>query len=400
MKNLERKLYTSESVCAGHPDKVCDQIADAILDAHLTHDPDSRVACEVMAPNDSLIIVGGEITTNKRSKGEIDIEEIVRETIHNIGYNNPFFGLDHTTLKILDLTKQQSPDISRGVTTTKGHEQGAGDQGMMIGFAIDETPQLMPMPIMCAHMICGELERVRIDGTFFWIRPDGKTQVTVEYEEGKPVSIDTIVVSVQHDPKVNQRRISREIKDVVSSIPQIISMITPQTKYLINKTGRFVIGGPAGDAGLTGRKIVVDQYGNGSINFGGRVGGGAFSGKDPSKVDRSAAYMARYIAKNIVAAGIARACEVQLAYAIGVAKPVSVTIKTFGTSLIPEGELSELVRKTFPLKPAGIIDYLQLKRPIYRITASGGHFGREPVNGYFPWEKTDKAEFLRKKVGI
>jgi S-adenosylmethionine synthetase len=378
-------LFTSESVTEGHPDKMADQISDAILDAILSQDPKARVACETLLKT-GLIIVAGEVTT----RGWVDFQRIARETVREIGYDHSDKGFDYQTCGVMAAIEPQSPDIAQGVMTDMGvvSEQGAGDQGMMFGFACDETPELMPMPIIFAHRLTKRLAEVRKDGVLPFLRPDGKSQVTVRYEAGKPVAIDTVVISTQHDEEVSQVALREAIIDVVIRpiIPE--HLLPSDIKYHINPTGRFVIGGPMGDSGLTGRKIIVDTYGGM-----GRHGGGAFSGKDPSKVDRSAAYMARYVAKNVVAAGLARRCEVQLAYAIGVAEPVSVFVETFGTHTIPEDEISARIRRVFSLKPAGIVESLNLLRPIYQKTAAYGHFGRE--DGDFPWERTDKAEALK-----
>jgi S-adenosylmethionine synthetase len=397
----EPHLFTSESVTMGHPDKVADQVSDAILDAMLAQDKHSRVACETLCKN-SLIVVAGEVTT----KAVINIPEIVKKTVADIGYTSADIGLDAGTCTVVSCLERQSPDISQGVTETKGHEQGAGDQGLMFGFACNETPVLMPLPIYLSHRICAQLSKVRENGTLPFVRPDGKAQVTVEYKDNKPVRIVTIVCSTQYSD--DQKFVKAGLVDKSGSmtekgrkalIEKVIkpclpkNMIKGDIKYHINPTGRFVIGGPHGDCGLTGRKIIVDTYGGR-----GRHGGGAFSGKDPSKVDRSACYMARYIAKNIVAAGLAEECEVQLAYAIGVADPVSVRVDTYGTGKVDEPTLVKLVRKHFPLKPSGIIEHLKLLRPIYTETAKNGHFGHEKPN--FTWEKTDKAKILRQEAGV
>jgi len=395
---MERLLFTSESVTEGHPDKMCDQISDAILDALLEQDPMSRVACET-ATTTGLVMVMGEITT----KGYVDIQKVVRNTVREIGYDRAKYGFDCDTCGVIVALDEQSPDIAMGVdkaleakenkmTDEELEAIGAGDQGMMFGYATNETDEYMPYPIYLAHKLARQLTKVRKDGTLRYLRPDGKTQVTVEYEDGKPVRVDTIVISTQHDPDVTQAEIHDDmVKHVIE--PTIPAKFLQDTKYFINPTGRFVIGGPQGDAGLTGRKIIVDTYGGMA-----RHGGGAFSGKDPTKVDRSAAYAARYVAKNIVAAGIADRCEIQLAYAIGVARPVSIFVDTFGTGKISDEAIVQLIRKHFELRPAGIIDMLDLRRPIYKQTAAYGHFGRTDVD--LPWEHTDKAEALKKEAGI
>ncbi len=380
-------IFTSESVSEGHPDKVADRISDAILDSFLALDPKSRVACETLVKNE-MVILAGEIT----STGTVQYEKVVREAVKDIGYNDPAIGFDSKNCEILTFISKQSPDISLGVdaSTSQSKEQGAGDQGLMFGFACNETPELMPLPISLSHSLVRELAAARKKGSVKFLRPDAKSQVTVQYVNGKPVAVDTIVVSTQHNESVSQE----ELKDYV--VEQIVPLAVPKsllnnkTKYLINPTGRFIIGGPVGDCGLTGRKIIVDTYGGYS-----RHGGGAFSGKDPSKVDRSAAYMARYIAKNVVAAGLADKCEVQIAYAIGVAKPVSVFIDTFGTGKVAEDKISAAVMDEFKLTPRGIIESLDLLRPIYQATSSYGHFGQPSQNGLFPWEKTDKAAALK-----
>ena len=379
--------FTSESVTEGHPDKICDQIADAILDAMLEKDPNARVATEAITTT-GLVFVAGEITT----KCYVDIPGVVRNTLKEIGYTDPEFGIDSADCGVLVSIHEQSKNISVGVTQTAKHEQGAGDQGMMFGFACRETPQLMPLPIMLAHAITMRMAEVRKKNILDWVRPDGKSQVTVEYENGKPKRVDSVVVAIHHNPKVSHDKIK---EDAIESIikPVCGKWIDKDTQYYVNETGVFAIGGPEADTGMTGKKIIVDTYGGYS-----RHGGGCFSGKDPSKVDRSASYAARYIAKNVVAAGLADKCEVQLAYSIGVAKPVSVFVETFGTSKIPEERIAELVEKHFPLKPADIISQLKLKRPIYRKTAAYGHFGREDPD--FTWERTDRAELLKKEAGI
>ena len=385
--NSREFLFTSESVTEGHPDKMADQVSDAILDAILEKDKAAHVACETLLKT-GVVIVAGEITTSSW----VNIPEIARETIKKIGYNSSLKGFDYETCGVMVAVESQSPDICQGVDPTKGvvAEQGAGDQGLMFGFACDETPELMPAPIMYAHALTRRLSQIRNEGLVDFLRPDGKSQVTVRYADGKVKSIDAVVVSSQHSPDVSEKTLHEAIMDLVIKTALPESLITSETKFHINPTGRFVIGGPQGDCGLTGRKIIVDTYGGM-----GRHGGGAFSGKDPSKVDRSACYMARYVAKNIVAAGLATRCEVQLAYAIGVAEPVSVLVNTFGTGTIPEDEIERRVRRIFELKPAGIIRSLDLLRPIYSPTASFGHFGRKPENGFFTWERADKAEALK-----
>ena len=381
-------LFTSESVSEGHPDKMCDQISDAILDAHLSGDPDSRVACEVLTKT-GMIVVAGEITSKER----VSYNEIAREVVRDIGYTDSATGFDANTCAIITAVERQSPDISQGVTEGEGlfKEQGAGDQGMMFGYACDETPELMPLPIQMAHSLVKYLAKIRKGGEAPFIRPDSKSQVTVEYRDGRPTRVTNVVISTQHAPDVEYNKLKATVIDGVIRAVIPAEYLDKSTVYHVNPTGRFVVGGPQGDCGLTGRKIIVDTYGGM-----GRHGGGAFSGKDPSKVDRSAAYMARYIAKNIVAAKLARKCEVQLAYVIGVAEPVSIAVDTFDTGAVPERELARIIREVFSLTPKGIIQTLDLKRPIYRVTASYGHFGRTPENGYFTWEKTDRVEALKK----
>ena len=383
-------LFTSESVTEGHPDKICDNISDAFLDEYLRQDPNSRVAVETMVTTD-FVAVSGEVTTKANFDKKAQ-EELVRKTIREIGYDNKDLMFDADTCKVNLLLHSQSPDISQGVTATDEKEQGAGDQGLMFGYATNESKELMPLPILLAHKLIQKLSQVRRDKTLAWVRPDGKSQVSVRYEDNKPTKIETVVISTQHAPEISQEEISREIIDKVIK-PVLGNLWNEQIKTHINPTGKFVIGGPHGDAGLTGRKIIVDTYGG----FG-RHGGGAFSGKDPSKVDRSACYMCRYIAKNLVAAELADRCEVQLAYAIGVAEPVSLYVNTFGTNKIPENQIEDIVRNNFDMKPSGIISQLDLKRPIYKKTASYGHFGRNEPE--FSWEKTDKSEILKQSAGL
>lgn len=389
---MPRHLFTSESVTEGHPDKMCDQISDAILDALLEQDPMSRVACETTTTT-GIVYVMGEITTN----AYVDIEKIVRDTIREIGYDRAKYGFDCDTCAVITSIHGQSPDIAMGVDKALEHktgedtsefDTGAGDQGMMFGFACNETEDYMPMPINLAHKLTRKLTAVRKDGTLSYLRPDGKSQVTVVYENGKPVAVDTVVISTQHDPETSQEQIRNDIIEKVVKAVIPAELLSNETKYYINPTGRFVIGGPQGDSGLTGRKIIVDTYGGYASH-----GGGAFSGKDPTKVDRSACYAARYVAKNIVASGIAEKCEVQLAYAIGVAKPVSILINTYGTGKISDEEITKLVQDNFDLRPAAIIKNFNLRRPIYKQTAAYGHFGRNDLD--LPWEKTDKVDLFK-----
>ena len=392
-------LFTSESVTMGHPDKVADQISDAILDSLLAQDPRSRVAVETLVTT-GQVVLAGEVTT----KGFVDAAEVARQTIREIGYVHPDIGFDYRSCGVLTAIHSQSPDIARGVDHAEDNEkeQGAGDQGLMFGYACDETPEMMPLPIHLAHRIVERLADLRTNNTIPWLRPDGKSQVTIEYVDERPVRVHTVVVSTQHDESVVDKK-----KDVISDAAKreiIEAVIRPTIPpalwnndiiFHINPTGKFVVGGPHGDSGLTGRKIIVDTYGGRGAH-----GGGAFSGKDPSKVDRSACYMARYIAKNVVAAGLARSCEVQLAYAIGVARPVSVTVTTEGTSVLPEDQIAQLIQEHFPLTPRGITKHLDLLRPIYKETARHGHFGRVAANGLFTWEKVDKADVLARAAGI
>ncbi|MBQ7485948.1 MAG: methionine adenosyltransferase [Clostridia bacterium] len=390
---MMRRLFTSESVTEGHPDKMCDQISDAVLDAILAQDPMAHVACETCTTT-GMVLVMGEVTTT----AYVPVDDIVREVVCGIGYDRAKYGFDGSTCAVMTALHEQSPDIAQGVNAAlEGRASGetdigAGDQGMMFGFACNETPELMPMPIALAHRLTRRLSEARHSGEMKWLRPDGKSQVTVEYDDNRPVRVDTIVLSTQHEPDIDNEMIREEIieKVIKKAIP---AELLDNTRILVNPTGKFVIGGPMGDSGLTGRKIIVDTYGGYA-----RHGGGAFSGKDPTKVDRSGAYAARYVAKNIVAAGLAERCEIEVAYAIGVAHPVSLLVDTNGTGIIPDEKLAEIVQKTFDLRPSGIIRMLDLRRPIYRQTAAFGHFGRTDVD--LPWEHTDKVDELRKLAGL
>lgn len=381
-------LFTSESVSEGHPDKVADQISDAVLDAIIAEDPRARVACEALVKT-GMVIVAGEITTS----AWIDLEELVRGTVSGIGYDSAEVGFDGATCAVLNAIGKQSPDIAQGVDRERDEHQGAGDQGMMFGYACSETEVLMPAPITYAHRLVQRQSEVRRGGGLAWLRPDAKSQVTFVYEDGVPVAVDTVVLSTQHEESVSQGELREAVMEEIIKPVLPAAWLTRGTRYHINPTGKFVIGGPVGDCGLTGRKIIVDTYGGMA-----RHGGGAFSGKDPSKVDRSAAYAARYVAKNLVAAGLAQRCELQLSYAIGVAEPTSISVETFGTGVLAEARLVELVRELFDLRPFGILRMLDLVRPIYRATAVYGHFGREEAG--FPWERTDKAEALRAAAGL
>ena len=386
----EKFYFTSESVTEGHPDKVADAISDAVLDAIMTKDKNCRVACETLVTT-GLAFIAGEITT----QCYVDMPQIVRDTIRGIGYNSSMMGFDYQTCSVITSIDRQSPDIAQGVNTGEGlyKEQGAGDQGLMFGFATDETPELMPMPIIFAHNLCKRLARTRKSGALDFLRPDGKSQVTIEYDNGTPQRVDTVVVSTQHKPDVSYEDLREAVIEEVIKKTIPAELRDGDTRYFINPTGKFVVGGPMGDCGVTGRKIIVDTYGGQ-----GSHGGGCFSGKDPSKVDRSASYMGRHIAKNIVAAGLSKKCEIQIAYAIGVAEPVSIMVDLMGTGVIPKQQVEDIVRDVFDLRPAAIIEYLDLLRPIYRKTAAYGHFGRSEPE--FSWEQTNKVEEIRKKAGI
>ncbi len=382
-----KALFSSESVTEGHPDKICDQVSDAILDDLLRQDPQSRVAVECLTTT-GLLMIAGEVTTS----GYCNVEQVARKALEDIGYTDPEFGLDAHDCAVLVSIHEQSKNIAVGVDSSENKEQGAGDQGMMLGFACDETPELMPLPISIAHKLTQRLAEVRKKGILKWVRPDGKSQVTVEYQDGIPKRLDAVVIAVHHSPTVDKARIKKDIWEEVVK-PVCEKYLDNDTKFFVNETGIFVKGGPEADTGVTGRKIIVDTYGSM-----GRHGGGAFSGKDPSKVDRSGAYMARYVAKNVVASGLAKRCEVQVAYSIGVAAPVSVYVETFGTAVISQKKIAEIVQQVFDFRPARIIEHLALKRPIYKKTAAYGHFGREDPD--FTWEKTDKKDELRKLAGI
>ena len=386
----EKFYFTSESVTEGHPDKVADAISDAILDAIMAEDKNCRVACETLVTT-GLAFIAGEITT----QCYVDMPQIVRDTIQDIGYSSSMMGFDHQTCSVITSIDRQSPDIAQGVNTGEGlyKEQGAGDQGLMFGFATDETPELMPMPIIFAHNLCRRLAKTRKSGTLDFLRPDGKSQVTIEYDNGTPLRVDTVVVSTQHNPDVSYEELREAVIEEVVKKTIPAELRDSDTRYFINPTGKFVVGGPMGDCGVTGRKIIVDTYGGQ-----GSHGGGCFSGKDPSKVDRSASYMGRHIAKNIVAAGLSKKCEIQIAYAIGVAEPVSIMVDLMGTGVIPKHQVEDIVKDVFDLRPAAIIEYLDLLRPIYRKTAAYGHFGRSEPE--FSWEQTNKVEEIRKKAGL
>lgn len=384
----ESTLFTSESVSEGHPDKMADQISDAILDALLEQDKASRVACETMIKT-GMVVVAGEITT----EAYVDVENVVREVVNEIGYNNSESGFDSNTCAVLNAIGKQSPDIAMGVDDSAEHEQGAGDQGLMFGYASNETDVLMPAPITYSHLLVQRQAEIRKNGTLPWLEPDAKSQITFRYEDGKPVAIDAVVLSTQHKDEISLENLQEAVMEEIIKPVLPDQWINKDTKYFINPTGRFVIGGPYGDCGLTGRKIIVDTYGGMA-----RHGGGAFSGKDPSKVDRSAAYAARYVAKNLVAAGIAERCEIQLSYAIGVAEPTSISVETFGTNKVSNERIVDLIREHFELRPKGLIKMLDLIRPIYRATAAYGHFGREDLE--LSWEKTDKADVLRSEAGL